>query len=456
MPELTGDDLATILFTSGSTGASKGAWSEHRSVVHGAMSYAAQTLMLRTYLTEKGEAPTGQPIALVAIPLFHITAEVPLFLQSLLIGRRLVLMPKWDVREAMRLIEQEGVTYFVGVPLMSYEIATHPELRQLRSDQLQVSIRCRRSSAAGRTCHPDPRSLAARLPAAWLWPDRNQCSGLRQFQRELPGQADQHRPRQPCRSSNWRSWAMMAQRCPQGQTGEIAFRTIANFGGYWNNPEATAAAFRPDGFFLTGDLGYTDEDGYLFIVDRKKEIIIRGGENISCIEVEQALYSHPDVAEASVFGLPDERFGEVPVAVVYAKPGHTLDLQATARVRRQTDCPFQDAGANLAGERTPAPPRHRESRQAHAQSPLCRIGKRRYIVHHDHQPHPQSTRHHRPPCAGRGDCPGGGGKRRTGRAVEEGCRAAARVRSTMAAKRLPAASPKSQLRAMNAPKRSPS
>ena len=104
----------------------------------------------------------------------------------------------------------------------------------------------------------------------------------------------------------------------QGSTGEVAIRTIANFGGYWQNPEATAAALRPDGFFLTGDLGYVDEDGYLFIVDRKKDIIIRGGENIACIEVEQALYAHPAIAEACVFGITDVRSGEVPSAVLLA------------------------------------------------------------------------------------------------------------------------------------------
>ena len=111
---------------------------------------------------------------------------------------------------------------------------------------------------------------------------------------------------------------------PQGQTGEVAIRTVANFLGYWNNPEATRAAITRDGFFLSGDLGYLDEDGYLFIVDRKKDIIIRGGENIACIEVEQAIYAHGDIAEASVFGLSDERFGEVPAAVWLAKPGREL------------------------------------------------------------------------------------------------------------------------------------
>jgi long-chain acyl-CoA synthetase len=325
LPELTGDDLATILFTSGSTGRSKGAWSDHRSVVHGAMSYAAQTLMLLAYLTEKGEAPTSQPIALVSVPLFHITAEVPLFLQSFLIGRRLVLMPKWDAREAMRLIELEGVTYFVGVPLMSYEIATHPEREKFDLSSCVTFV-------AGGAARPVEHVTQLREALPHAFPLLGY--GLTETNGVGCGNFNENYIAKP--SSTGPASRPIVEiaifddagaKLPQGQTGEVAFRSIANFGGYWNNPEATAAALRSDGFFLTGDLGQLDEDGYLFIVDRKKEIIIRGGENISCIEVEQALYTHPDVAEASVFGLPDERFGEVPAAVVYAKPGHALDLE---------------------------------------------------------------------------------------------------------------------------------
>jgi long-chain acyl-CoA synthetase len=106
---------------------------------------------------------------------------------------------------------------------------------------------------------------------------------------------------------------------PQGAVGEVSIRSIANFLGYWNNEKATREAIMPDGYFRTGDLGYLDPEGYLFIVDRKKDIIIRGGENISCIEVESAIYAHPCIAEASVFGLPDEKLGEVPAAVYLAK-----------------------------------------------------------------------------------------------------------------------------------------
>ena len=109
-----------------------------------------------------------------------------------------------------------------------------------------------------------------------------------------------------------------------GEVGEIAIRTAANIKGYWRNPEATEALFTSDGFVRTGDVGYLDEDGYLFIVDRKKEIIIRGGENISAAEVEAEIYACPAVAEASVFGKMDERLGEVPCAVVHLQQGAAL------------------------------------------------------------------------------------------------------------------------------------
>jgi long-chain acyl-CoA synthetase len=111
---------------------------------------------------------------------------------------------------------------------------------------------------------------------------------------------------------------------PQGERGEVCIRTIANFNGYWNNPQATSDAFTSDGFFRTGDIGYLDEDGYLFIVDRKKDIIIRGGENISCPEVEAAAYEHDDIIELSVFGIADDRYGEVPGMVYLAKDGSDM------------------------------------------------------------------------------------------------------------------------------------
>ena len=111
---------------------------------------------------------------------------------------------------------------------------------------------------------------------------------------------------------------------PAGERGEVCISSPANCLGYWNKPEATAEAFR-DGWFHTGDVGYQDEDGFLYIVDRMKEIIIRGGENISCIEVEAAIYQHPAVSEAAVYGVPDERLGEAVAASVVLHEGQTLD-----------------------------------------------------------------------------------------------------------------------------------
>jgi acyl-CoA synthetase (AMP-forming)/AMP-acid ligase II len=112
---------------------------------------------------------------------------------------------------------------------------------------------------------------------------------------------------------------------PSGERGEIAIRTAANITGYWRDPESSAAAFTADGYLRTGDIGYLDEDNYLFIVDRKKDIIIRGGENISAAEVEAAVYGCEGVSEAAVFGIADERLGEVPVAIVHLREQSDLD-----------------------------------------------------------------------------------------------------------------------------------
>ena len=260
------------------------------------------------------------------MPLFHVTGEVPLLLQSYLSGRKLAIMPKWEAREAMRLIEAERIGFFIGVPLMSYEIASHPERGNFDLSSCVIF-------AAGGA--PRPVEHVARIREAmpqgfpalgYGLTETNGagCANLSENYLAKPGSTGPaNRP-----ITEIAVFGEDGEPVPPGETGEVAIRTIANFLGYWNNPKATAAAIRPDGFFLTGDLGYLDEDGYLFIVDRKKDIIIRGGENISCIEVEQAIYAHPAIAEASVFGLPDEKFGEVPAAVYLVKQGQTLDPEA--------------------------------------------------------------------------------------------------------------------------------
>ena len=339
LPELTGDDIATILYTSGSTGQSKGAWSDHRAVVQAVFNYVAQTLMVLTHLTDEGNAPTVQPCTLVSVPLFHVTGEVPLFLQSFAIGRKLVMMPKWNAEEAMRLIEAEKVTYFVGVPLMSFEIATHP-------DRAKYDLTSCTAFAAGGAPRPvdHVKRIKEALPHAFpllgyglTETNAVGCGNLNENYLAKPGSTGA--ASKPLVELGILDDA--GELLAAGQVGEIAIRTICNFNGYWNNTEATTAAIMPDGFFRSGDLGYLDEDGYLFIVDRKKDIIIRGGENISCIEVEEAIYAHPDVAEASVFGMADEKFGELPTGVFLLKEGCTLSEAELRDYLKQTMAPFK-------------------------------------------------------------------------------------------------------------------
>jgi acyl-CoA synthetase (AMP-forming)/AMP-acid ligase II len=329
LAQLGPDDMATILYTSGSTGKSKGAWSDHRGVVNGVMNYVAQSAMAKVHVESQGEVLTDQPCALVAVPLFHVTGEVPLFLQSFAIARKLVLMPKWDAGLAIRLMAEENVTYFVGVPLMSYEIANHPD-----REKYDLS-KCKSFAAGGA---PRPVEHVTRIKEAFpggfpllgyglTETNAVGCGNFNENYLAKPGSTG--RPSKPM--VDLRILDDAGNELPQGQVGEVCIRSVANFRGYWKNPEATAAAFTANGFFRTGDLGYLDEDDYLFIVDRKKDIIIRGGENISCIEVEDAIYAHDDVGECSVFGLPCERFGEVPAAVYRMKDGHAAITPAELR-----------------------------------------------------------------------------------------------------------------------------
>jgi long-chain acyl-CoA synthetase len=323
LPALGALDNATILYTSGSTGQSKGAWSDHRAVVQGAMSYVGQTLVFFEILSSAGTALPAQPSALVNVPLFHVTASIPLVLQSFAIGRKLVMMPKWDAEDAMRLIEKEKISYFVGVPLMSIEMATHP-------NRHNYDLTSCTGFAAGGAPRPVDHVKKIRKEMPWGYPLLGY--GLTETNGVGCGNFTENYLEKPT-STGTASKPLVdlaildddGKAMPQGERGEVCIRTIANFNGYWKNEVATAEAFTNDGYFRTGDIGYLDEDGYLFIVDRKKDIIIRGGENISCPEVEAAIYEHDAIVELSVFGIADEKYGEVPGVVYYTKDEAVLD-----------------------------------------------------------------------------------------------------------------------------------
>ena len=322
LPAIDPLDNATILYTSGSTGQSKGALSDHRAVVQGTMSYVGQTLVFFDLMTSLGQAPTLQPATLLNVPLFHVTASVPVMLQSFAIGRKLVLMPKWDAEDAMRLIEQEKITYFVGVPLMSIELATHPARHN-------YDLTTCTAFAAGGAPRPVDHVKKIRKEMHWGFPLLGY--GLTETNGVGCGNFTENYIAKPTSTGPATKPSVElgildddGNHVPQGERGEVCLRTIANFTCYWENEEATSSAFTKDGFFRTGDIGYVDEDDYLFIVDRKKDIIIRGGENISCPEVEAAAYEHDSIVELSVFGIADERFGEVPGIVYFTKEGENV------------------------------------------------------------------------------------------------------------------------------------
>jgi long-chain acyl-CoA synthetase len=325
LPEVTPEDDATILFTSGSTGLAKGALSTHRAVTTGLYAYSISLLVLKGILESEGRAPTNPPKTLVNVPLFHVTGEVPVLLNSFVIGRSMVLMPKWDPGEALRLIQDEKITYFVGVPTMSLELMQHP-------DREKYDLSSLTDIAAGGAPRPVAHvkrlqeSFRAAQPALGYGLTETNAAGCGNFwQNYADKPTSTGRPHKPLVEL-----AILGEgdrHLPTGETGEIAIRSAANIRAYWEDPEATAAAFTSDGYLKTGDVGYLDDDDYLFIVDRKKDIIIRGGENISCQEVEAAIYACPTVSEASVFGVPDERLGEVPAAVVYSEDEPALDAE---------------------------------------------------------------------------------------------------------------------------------
>jgi acyl-CoA synthetase (AMP-forming)/AMP-acid ligase II len=322
LPEIVPEDDATILFTSGSTGESKGALSTHRAVTTGTYAYSVGLIVLKEILLSQGKNP-APPRTLLSVPLFHVTGEVPVLLNSFVVGRGLVVMPKWDAGEALRLIEKEHITYFVGVPTMSLELMNHPD-----RDKYDLSSLTDITGGGA----PRPVSHVERLRRTF--PNSQPALGYGLTETNAVGCANFWGNYAAKPASTGREQIPFVEvailggndvHLPANERGEIGIRTAANIKCYWRNPEATAAAFTADGFLRTGDIGYLDDDRYLFIVDRKKDIIIRGGENISAAEVEAALYACHDVAEAAVFGAPDDRLGEVPVAVIHARPATGLD-----------------------------------------------------------------------------------------------------------------------------------
>jgi len=332
------DDDATIFYTSGTTGFPKGAQLTHRGSVHNVMNIAFMTTcatLAEAKAVEAGdlEAPSappdpnaGPPVFMAPTPLFHVTANNCLLQPCTLAGGKIVFTYKWDAGRALELIEREGVTNFSGVPTMSRELLMHPDWATRDTSSLKGM------GGGGAPVQPDlvdkiDKSLSKGVPSTGYGLTET-CGIVTANSAKLytskPASCGRVVPTLDARLED--EAGNVLEPGPN-VVGELAVRGSIVIKGYLNRPEATADAIR-DGWFHTGDIARIDEDGFVFIVDRAKDMVLRGGENVYCSEVEAAIYEHPDVAEAAVFGIPDERLGEAVAAAVVLRPGASLSQDA--------------------------------------------------------------------------------------------------------------------------------
>ena len=321
------DDDALIFYTSGTTGSPKGAQLTHRAVVHnllnmiflGACGDAARAQRLAAAGGEPPEAPPTIA-ALLPVPLFHVTGCNCVMHPVTIAGGRLVLMYRWDAAEALRLIEREGVTVMTGVPTMSRELLQHPDWSSTDTSSL-------RSMGGGGAAIPTDlvRRIDERLPRGrpGVGYGLTETSGIataisNEFYVANPSSVG---PLVPCMEAKVINEA--GETLGSDERGELLLRGPNVMKGYLNRPDATEEAI-VDGWFRTGDVAEIDADGWIYIKDRIKDMVIRGGENIHCSEVEAAIYELEEVAEAAVFGVLDERLGEEVGAAVVLVPGAEL------------------------------------------------------------------------------------------------------------------------------------
>ena len=330
---LDANDNATIFYTSGSTGFPKGVLSTHRNILSTLFSWALVTTLKREVedVADNLESDSivntseQQSAILHCVPLFHVTGSHSGFLMSIIAGRKMVMMSKWDPGAALQLIQDEKIGAITGVPTQTWDLLTHPD-----KDKYDLSS-FKELSGGGA---PRPPEHVKKLkdgfkdaePSIGYGLTETNAAGTLNLGKDYishPGSCGRAIPPVTDVAIIDENWNFIDK--PKA-VGEIVIKSPANMVGYWGNQEATDEVFNDDGWFRSGDLGYID-DGFVYIVDRVKDMVIRGGENISCIEVETAIYNHPSVQEAAVFGIPEERLGETLCVAICLKPSMQLTEQ---------------------------------------------------------------------------------------------------------------------------------
>ncbi len=326
MVEIDPDDDACIFYTSGTTGFPKGAQLTHRGCISNLMNmmFAGQVSSLAT---QRGtgvfldpEAPPPIPVTLVTTPLFHVTANNCGAYATTAAGGKMVLMYRWDAGEALKLVEREKVSSVSGVPVMARELVTHPDFDKHDTSSLLTV------GGGGAQIQPD---LVDKIEKTVATARPNTGYGMTEtcgiitsiagdFFVDKPASCGRAMPSFEAKVVDDAGNAL-----PAGETGELWVRGAPVIKGYINRPDATAESIT-DGWLHTGDVARIDDQGFIFLVDRKKDMVLRGGENVYCAEVEATLHRHDAVAECCVFGVPDARLGEEVGVAIKLAPGQTV------------------------------------------------------------------------------------------------------------------------------------
>ena len=339
--EVGPDDNATIFYTSGTTGQQKGVLGTHRNICTNLMSlaYAGTRTGLRSGIEQAPSVP-GSNVHLLSVPLFHATGCHSVLLGNLALGGRIVLMYRWDATTALELIERERVTNFGGVPAMVWQVIEHPDFARYDISSLR---------AVGYGGAPAAPELVRKIDE--LFPGRTPSNGYGLTETSsvttMNGGVDYlTHPDSvgvPVPVCDVKVVDPLGKTLSVGEVGELWIMGPNVVRGYWNKPEATAATFG-DRWLRSGDLARVDTDGFVYIVDRAKDLVIRGGENIGSVEVEAALFEHPAVTDAAVIGVPHPVLGEEVGAVVHLSPGSSVTAQELR----------DHVAARLAGFKVPA------------------------------------------------------------------------------------------------------
>ncbi|MGH2760919.1 MAG: class I adenylate-forming enzyme family protein [Actinomycetota bacterium] len=312
-------DDATIFYTSGTTGEPKGALGTHRNICTNLFNlvYAAQSRSAQAKPEPSDRLLDLRPTQLLSVPFFHVTGCHSTLVPTLAFGSKLVLMHRWNAERALELIEREKITSFGGVPTMVWQVLESPDFDRRDTSSVQ---------SIGYGGAPAPPELVRRIREHFPTVSPGNGYGMTETSSLAVGNGGEDYLRKPesvGRPSPIND-IMVADESgaevPTGDLGEVLMRGPNVVKGYWNKPDATAATFH-DGWLHSGDIGRIDEEGFLYIVDRAKDMVIRGGENVYCVEIETVLYEHPAVSEAAVIGIPHRVLGEEVAAVVKRVPG---------------------------------------------------------------------------------------------------------------------------------------